>query len=95
MGGAPLGEDEVGLRALGWQGETPLWYYVLKESAVRHHGERLGAVGGRIVAEVLVALIDADPASYRAVAPGWQPTLLAARPGSFTVADMLRFAGAV
>ncbi|HEX9414741.1 MAG TPA: heme peroxidase family protein [Ktedonobacterales bacterium] len=95
MGVAPLGEDEVGLRALGWQGETPLWYYVLKESAVRHHGERLGAVGGRIVAEVLVALIDADPASYRAVAPGWQPTLLAARPGSFTVADMLRFAGAV
>ena len=95
MGIQPLTLDEVGLRdAIGWQGETPLWYYVLREAQVREGGVRLGPVGGQIVAEVLVGLLDGDPASYRAVAPDWQPTLPAARPGSFTIADLLRFAGA-
>jgi hypothetical protein len=26
----PLSQEEVGLRAMGWQSETPLWYYILK-----------------------------------------------------------------
>jgi hypothetical protein len=36
---------------------TPLWYYVLKEAEVRHHGERLGPLGSRLVAEVLAGAI--------------------------------------
>ena len=36
----------------GWSGETPLWFYVLKEADVRQAGERLGPVGGRIAGEV-------------------------------------------
>jgi hypothetical protein len=92
MGVEPLSSDEVGLAALGWKSETPLWYYILKEAEVRHNGERLGAVGGRIVAEVLLGLIDADPSSYRNADKEWQPELPAAREGDFTVADLLHFA---
>jgi hypothetical protein len=43
---------------------TPLWYYVLKEAEVKAGGLTLGPVGGRIVAEVLVGLIESDPGSY-------------------------------
>ena len=59
----------------GWIGETPLWFYVLKEAAARHDGERLGPVGGRIIGEVLTTLIDWDLGSFRAAAPDWTPTL--------------------
>jgi Animal haem peroxidase len=89
LGIEPLDSDDTGLRDLGWMGETPLWYYLLKEAEVRAGGDRLGPLGGRIVAEVLLGIIDRDPESYRAVQPDWQPTLLATRPGSFGVADLL------
>ena len=42
----------------------PLWFYVLREAQARHGGRRLGDVGGRIVAEVLVGLLEGDPSSY-------------------------------
>lgn len=93
MGVEPLTRDEVGLKALGWQGETPLWYYILKEAEVRHNGEWLGEVGGRIVAEVLLGLIDLDPTSYRNAESEWTPTLPSVQEGNFTMADFLRFAG--
>jgi hypothetical protein len=35
----------------------------------------LGEVGGRIVAEVLIGIVAADPESYIALDPGWTPTL--------------------
>jgi hypothetical protein len=93
MGVAPLSPEEVGLDAHGWQGETPLWYYVMRESAAREDGVRLGPVGGRIVAEVLIGLLQADAAAYLAMDPAWRPVLPAAAPGDFTIADLLRFAG--
>ena len=73
FGVTPLTSDEVGLRVMGWTGETPLWYYVLREAAVTTSGERLGPVGGRIVAEVIVTLLDRDPASVRFAGPEWEP----------------------
>lgn len=88
MGEAPLDGDPLGLRAAGWQGETPLWLYFLAESASRGAGERLGPAGGRIVAEVLLGIIDADPGSYRANDPGWIPTLPARGP-RFGLIDLL------
>jgi hypothetical protein len=88
MGEAPLDDDPIGLRAAGWQGETPLWLYFLAESASRGAGERLGPAGGRIVAEVLIGVIDADPGSYRANDPGWTPTL-PDRGGRFGLTDLL------
>ena len=92
IGAEPLTPDEVGLKSLGYDGETPLFYYILKEAEVRHRGTYLGDVGGRIVAEVLMALLDGDPSSYRNADIEWAPTLPSARAGTFTIADLLQFA---
>jgi hypothetical protein len=89
VGEASLTREEIGLAALGWPGETPLWYYVLREAAIREDGERLGPVGSLIVGEVLLGVIDADPSSQRSVDPGWQPSLPSRQPGRFTLADLL------
>ena len=88
LGVEPLTADEVGLSAHGWQGETPLWFYVLRESLARAGGDSLGPVGGRIVADVLVAIVDGDPESYRANNSGWRPTL-ADGSSSFTIGDLI------
>jgi hypothetical protein len=82
------------LGTMGWHGDTPLWYYVLREAEIYSDGIRMGPVGGRIVAEVLLGLLDGDPTAYRAAMPDWQPTLPSTQPGDFTIADLLRFAGA-
>jgi hypothetical protein len=55
LGVEPLTPDEVGLAAAGWDRQTPLWYYLLREAEHRGGGERLGPVGGRIVGEVVVS----------------------------------------
>ena len=47
----------------------------MREAAVRQDGDRLGEVGGRIVTEVLIGVIAADPESYLALDPDWSPTL--------------------
>jgi hypothetical protein len=88
LGEAPLTEEELGLRMHGWRGETPLWLYVLRESFVRHSGDRLGEVGGRIVAEVLYGLIAADSESFLALEPDWVPSL-PARGSAYELADLL------
>jgi Animal haem peroxidase len=88
MGEAPLGDDPLGLVAAGWSGETPLWLYFLAESASRGRGEQLGPCGGRIVAEVLIGILEADPGSYRANEPSWTPTL-PARGERFGLTDLL------
>jgi hypothetical protein len=84
-----LSADQVGLAEHGWAGETPLWFYILKEAEVFHEGDRLGPVGGRIVGEVLVGIVDADPESFRSLDPSWTPTLPARRAGAFGLADIL------
>jgi hypothetical protein len=89
LGVKPLTPAQVGLSAHGWTGETPLWWYILAEAGALHDGDRLGPVGGRIVGEVLVGIIDADPSSFRSVDPAWRPTLPARRPGAFGLADIL------
>ena len=73
IGIVPLTEEQVGLASTGWHGETPLWYYVLREADTCTDGNRLGPVGGRIVTEVLVGLIDADGTSYRQGDQEWRP----------------------
>ena len=88
MGEAPVADDPLGLGAAGWSGETPLWLYFLAESASRGRGEQLGPSGGRIVAEVLIGILDADRGSYRANEPDWTPTL-PAREERFGLTDLL------
>jgi Animal haem peroxidase len=89
LGIEPLGEEQIGLAAKGWSGETPLWIYVLREADALHDGDRLGPVGGRIVGEVLVGIIDADPESFRSVDRSWRPTLPSRDPDGFGIADVL------
>jgi Animal haem peroxidase len=89
LGVPALSAEQVGLAELGWAGETPLWFYILKEADVLNDGDRLGPVGGRIVGEVLVGIIDADPESFRSVDRDWTPTLPARRAGAFGLADIL------
>jgi hypothetical protein len=72
MGIAPLTAEQVGIASTDWHGETPLWYYILREADACAGGHQLGPVGGRIVAEVLVGLIDADQASFRHNRHGWK-----------------------
>ena len=88
-GEKPLRPDDVGLSEFGWSGETPLWYYLLKEAEVCEDGERLGPVGSLIVGEVLLGIVDADPESFRSVEPSWSPTLPSRVPDRFTLADLL------
>jgi len=73
LGEKPLTRDEIGTSKAGWSGETPLWYYVLREADVRFGGDRLGPVGGRIVGEVLVGLLDLDSSSVRHAPAEWSP----------------------
>lgn len=73
IGIAPLTAEQVGIASWDWHGETPLWYYILREADICTGGHRLGPVGGRIVAEVLVGLIDADATSFRRSYQQWRP----------------------
>ena len=70
---------------------TPLWYYVLKEAEIVGHGERLGPLGSRLIADVLVNLLRADRGSILNT-PGWRPTL-GRRPGEFGMLDLLCVGG--
>src|SRR2546428_9681740 len=79
---------------------TPLFYYMLKEAALAPDtdigrntgGFHLRPVGGRIVGEVVIGLLQSDPASWLPQQPDWTPSLQ--RPGpDFPRTDFLAFAG--
>ncbi len=95
MGVEVLSNQELGLGGEpGWEGQAPLWYYILKEAELRHKGERLGAVGGRIVAEVALGLLRFDKTSYLRQDPPFRPKPPIAREaGLFEIGDLLKFAG--
>jgi hypothetical protein len=91
LGAKPLTRKEL---ALGdWRDETPLWLYILREAAIRADGDRLGEVGGRVVAEVLVGIIRKDPESFLSNNPSWRPTLPSHQAGTFKIRDLLILAG--
>ena len=87
----------------GFLEHTPLWYYVLKEAEVREDGQRLGELGSRIVVETMIGVLLADPESYLARRPDWDPAQ--PTPGSGgplqlkdgrtikKIGDLLEFAG--
>ena len=90
IAGADL--QELAYLDVGFERSTPLWYYVLKEAEIAADGLRLGPVGGRIVAEVLIGLLQTDEGSYLATQPRWRPTL-PAKSRTFRMTDFLTFAG--
>jgi hypothetical protein len=89
---APADLQELAPLGVGFERSTPLWYYVLKEAEVVADGLHLGPVGGRIVAEVLIGLLQTDPGCYLATNHRWQPTL-PSKNGTFRMTDFLTFAG--
>ena len=92
--------SDVGQLGANLDRSTPLFFYVLREADVVAGGLHLGPVGGRIVGEVFVGILEADPTSYlNSTETGggpWRPTL-AQRTGSvgvdFTMVDLLTIAG--
>lgn len=75
---------------------TPLFFYILREAEVFADGLHLGPMGGRMVAEVFLGILEADPTSYLNTGDNWRPTL-PQRNGStgddFTMVDLLTIAG--
>lgn len=61
---------------------TPLWLYILAEG-LNSGGEHLGSVGGRLIAEVLIGLLECDPTSYLGANRSWVPELLKNRNSTF------------
>jgi heme peroxidase len=93
MGITPINKQDLReLKPYGFDKSTPLWYYALKEAELLAQGLHLGPVAGRIVAEVLIGLLQSDPGSYVLTQPSWQPTLQ--NPGAgFRMTDFLAYAG--
>ena len=74
-------------------GCTPLWLYCLLEGSVLgrggkagQKGEGLGPVGGRIVAEVLIGLLECDSRSWLGSDRSWTP-----ESGRETIGDLLQW----
>jgi len=77
------------------EGTAPLWFYILKEAEVMHHGHHLGEVGSRIVAETLIGLAWNDHYSYLFQVPRWTPAdeKIAGLGGNLDMLELTRFVG--
>jgi hypothetical protein len=64
-----------------------------KKRSQRLGGSRLGDVGGRIVAEVLIGLVVADSQSYLVQFPDWRPTVknMSASKTRFELSDVVNY----
>ena len=89
--GGQLCKEAAVVEPFNFHNDTPLWYYILKESETFHRGELLGPVGSTILAEVFVGLLQADSESFLSMNPGWIPTLPGATAGLFTMVDLFRY----
>lgn len=87
-------ESLADLIPLNLEERTPLWFYVLREAEVLADGKHLGPVGGRIVGEVFIGILQGDPMSYLSQDPDWTPHL-GATADKFSMVDLLRMAGVV
>jgi hypothetical protein len=90
-----------------FRGKAPLWFYVLAEAqqewrsralilpgdalAKNTQPTRLGPLGGRLVAETFVALMDLDPASVLYAPNDWRPSY--GNGDRFGIVDLVRTAG--
>lgn len=74
------------------QNNTPLWYYILKESEVRDNG-KLGEIGSLILAETFYRMLKLDKKSIINKS-SWRP-FLGEHDQQFTMIDLLKVAGVV
>lgn len=84
------GPQSAIILAQGFDKKTPLWFYILKEAEIKQGGQRLGAVGTRIVAETFHGLVEGSDHSILKQ-PGWKPSLPAQHADHFTINDLLLF----
>lgn len=72
---------------------TPLWFYVLKEAEVQESGQRLGALGSRLVVETIVGLLRNSQDSVLSL--GWTPRESELESGDelTTIDEFLRYSG--
>jgi hypothetical protein len=97
IGVPPLSSGELADTGIGsirssFLNSTPLWFYILHEAFKREGGLRLGPVGGRIVGEVLIGLIQSDPASVLHQY-NWRPLIPTREANKVSMQDILDFAG--
>ena len=93
LGGTGISKTQLEQRL---SNATPLWYYILKEAAEFQGGQRLGPVGARIVAEVIIGLLLAVPGSVLQSQAAWRPKsgeFGCRANGQYGIANLLDFAG--
>lgn len=94
MGETILSNHDLGLDGIdGLGGNAPLWFYILKESGITAEGKHLGPVGGRIVTETLIGMMEVVFKSYEphSSLASWVPTFpdRKGNVGSFGLADLI------
>lgn len=80
---------------LGFDGDAPLWFYVLREADEEGDGQHLGPVGSTIVAETMLGLLAADPFGFLRTDPTWEPVLplhAGGQPDDWSMSDLLAYA---
>ena len=106
MGIDPLTPEEIkqdnsdavnaALEAGGFDQNSPLWFYILKEAEIREDGNSLGELGSRIVVETQIGIMRNDPNSYLNADDGpWDPSFGVRLEGGdpiVTIRDFFRFA---
>lgn len=97
MGESVLSNTDLGIDAIdGLGGKAPLWFYILKESGIEASGQHLGPVGGRIITETLIAMMEVVFSSYEpnGSMATWTPCLPNRNGdvGSFGLADLIHHA---
>jgi hypothetical protein len=76
----------------GWSGKAPLWFYVLREAELVNGGRRLGPIGSRLVAEVIIGILNCDKSSYLFDKTPFKPHPAIAPTGEFTMGHLAAFA---
>lgn len=77
---------------------TPLWFYILAEGTITVNpadnkvGQRLDPVGSRIVAEVILGVLQKDPTSYLNAECDWRPQFVGAKDEAFDMTNFYKFA---
>ncbi|MDP3293875.1 MAG: hypothetical protein Q8M37_03920 [Nevskia sp.] len=72
---------------------VPLWYYLLREADEKRDGLTLGPLGGRIVAETIIGVLQKDPESILNANEGFKPAKEFLIDGEFDLAALLHAAG--
>jgi hypothetical protein len=78
-----------------FQGNTPLWAYILAEAqymTLKNGQPHLGPVGSSIIAEVFIGLLLGDSHSFLHLNPDWKPQEHLMSNGQFTMRDFIQFA---